>query len=417
MYPHMILVRQKFAAGHIADVAAAVREEIARILPATAIKPGDSVAVTVGSRGIANLALIVRTLVAELKRAGAEVFLVPAMGSHGGATADGQRQVLEHYGVTAEAMGAPVKSAMDVAEIGQTPDGVSVFVDQNALAADHIVAFNRVKPHTDFRGDIESGLLKIMAIGLGKHRGAQHYHQAAVGLGGERVLRTVGSAVLARCPVAFGLAVVENAYDETAVVAALLPAAIEREEPALLRTAKSLMPRLPFPRADILIVDRIGKNISGTGMDTNIVGRIMNIYTPEPPWPKITRIIARDLTDETAGNAVGIGMADFTTRKLAAKIDTHATYTNCVTGLVVEKARLPIVCADDREAVGFALRTIGTMAPREAKVIWIRDTLSLGEVRVSEALLATAGPEDDLEVLGPPAPLAFDAAGTLAGAW
>jgi hypothetical protein len=417
MYPRMALVRQKFAAGHIADIAAAVREEVARVLPATAIEPGDSVAVTVGSRGIANLALIVRTLVAELRRAGAEVYLVPAMGSHGGATAEGQRQVLEHYGVTAGAMGAPIKSAMEVAEIGLTQDGVSVFVDKNALAADHIVVFNRVKPHTDFRGGIESGLLKIMAIGLGKHRGAQHYHQAAVSLGGERVIRTVGAAVLARCPVAFGLAVVENAYDQTAVVAALPPAAIESEEAALLRTAKDLMPRLPFPQADILIVDRIGKNISGTGMDTNIVGRIMNIYTPEPAWPKITRIIVRDLTAETAGNAVGIGMADFTTRTLAAKIDTHATYTNCITGLVVEKARLPIVCENDREAVAMALRTIGAMTPREAKVIWIRDTLSLGEVRVSEALLAAAGPRDDLEAIGQPEPLAFDAAGTLAGAW
>lgn len=413
-FPKMVKVKQNFGPHtSIGNVYASVKGEIEGILPSTEMKPGDSVAITVGSRGIANLAEIVRAIVDVLKSWKCKPFLVPAMGSHGGATAEGQVEVLAHYGITEDDIGVPIKSSMDVEEVGKTEDGLSVFVDKNALSADHIVVFNRVKPHTDFRGDVESGLLKMMTIGLGKHKGAMYYHQAAVKLSGPRVIRTVGRAVIRNCPVAFGLAVVENAYDETAIVSALLPQDIETEEGKLLTKAKEIMAKLPFQEMDLLIVDRMGKNISGTGMDTNVVGRVMNIYTPEPEWPKITRIFVRDLTEETGGNAIGIGMADFTTKRLVDKINWDATYTNAVTGLVVEKARLPVVCKNDREALETALKTVGLVSPDEAKIVWIRDTLSLEEVMISEAFLPFAKGTSNLEVRGEPKEFAFDERGDL----
>jgi len=407
-FPRMIKIGQNFGPHtSIGNVYTAVRGEIEGILPSTRMKPGDSVAITVGSRGIANLAEIVRAIVDELKSWKCKPFLVPAMGSHGGATAKGQVEVLAHYGITEDGLAVPIKSSMDVEEVGRTEDGLSVFVDKNALSADHIVVFNRVKPHTDFRGDVESGLLKMMTIGLGKHKGAMYYHQAAVKLSGPRVIRTVGRTVIHNCPVAFGLAVVENAYDETAIVSALLPQDIETGEGKLLTKAREIMAKLPFQEMDLLIVDRMGKNISGTGMDTNVVGRVMNIYTPEPEWPKITRIFVRDLTEETGGNAIGLGMADFTTEKLAGKINWDATYTNAITGLVVEKARLPVVCKNDKEALETALKTIGLVSPDEAKVVWIRDTLSLEEVMVSEAFLPFVREMSNLEVRGEPKEFSF----------
>lgn len=413
-FPRMVKIKQNFGAHtSIGNVYTAVGKEVESILPAAKVEPGDNVAITVGSRGIANLAEIVRAIVDVLKSWGCRPFLVPAMGSHGGATAQGQVDLLAHYGITEAYIGVPIKSSMDVEEVGKTEDGLSVFVDKNALSADRIVVFNRIKPHTDFRGDVESGLLKIMTIGLGKHKGAMYYHQAAVKLTGPRVIRTVGRTVIHNCPVAFGLAVVENAYDETAIVSALLPQDIETEESKLLIKAKEMMARLPFQEMDLLIVDRMGKNISGTGMDTNIVGRVMNIYTPEPEWPKITRIFVRDLTEETGGNAIGIGMADFTTRRLMDKIEWNSTYTNAITGLVVEKARLPIVCENDKETLETALKTIGLVSPEDAKVIWIRDTLSLEEVMISEAFLPLARERSNLEVIGGPKELLFDENGNL----
>lgn len=409
----MVTVRQNFPAPRLDDVATAVRNEVRRVLPQSQIKRGDTIAITVGSRGIANLALIVRSLVEELKDHGCNPFIVPCMGSHGGATAEGQARILAHYGVTEESIGAPVKSSMEVEIVGKTEDGLDVYVDKNALLADHIVVFNRVKPHTDFRGRVESGLLKMMTIGLGKHRGAQYYHQAAVTYGGTRVIETVGRAVLKCCPVAFGLACVENAYDETALIEAILPRDIPEREIYLLEKARKLMAKLPFDTTDILLVDRIGKNISGTGMDTNVVGRIMNIYTPDPEWPKITRIVVRDLADESEGNALGIGMADFITRKLYDKIDYNAMYTNAITGLVVEKARIPIVCQSDRDALDKALATIGLVAPERAKIIWIKDTLTLDTVAVSEQYMKEIEQRPDLSALTDLWELQFDNQGNL----
>ncbi|MDA8227292.1 MAG: lactate racemase domain-containing protein [Desulfitobacterium hafniense] len=417
VFPRMVRVKQHFNHPQIVDIDAEVRSEVRRILPGTKVCPGDSVAITVGSRGIANLAKIVFALASELKNFGCRVFLVPAMGSHGGATAEGQLKVLEHYGITEASMGVPIKSCMDVTEVTKTEDGLSVFVDQNALGADHIVAFNRIKPHTDFRGEVESGLLKIMTIGLGKHRGATYYHQAAVKLGGSRMIRTVGRSVIRACPVAFGLGVVENANDQTAIITAMLPHEIESQEEALLIRAKELMAKLPFQELDILIVDRIGKNISGTGMDTNVIGRIMNIYTKDPEWPKITRIFVRDLTEETDGNAIGIGMADFTTKRLTEKINYKVTYTNSLTGLVPEKARIPITCENDHEALDTALKTIGLVPPEQAKVIWIQDTLALTEVYVSEVYLPEVQDNPGLQLLGQPEGLSFDSSGNLVSKW
>ncbi|MEW6546702.1 MAG: DUF362 domain-containing protein [Bacillota bacterium] len=416
-FPKVLTVKQKFSSFALPDVREAVRSEVRRVLPHTRIRPDNSVAVTVGSRGIANLATIVRGIVDELLSYGCRPFLVPCMGSHGGATAEGQRKVLEEYGITQSSMGVPIESAMDVGEVARTEEGLRVFVDKNALGADHIVVFNRVKPHTDFRGTIESGLMKMMTIGLGKHSGAQYYHRAAVTYGGSRVIRAVGRAVLRNCPVAFGLAVVEDAYDNTALVEAILPDDIERREAELLAQAREMMAKLPFKKIDVLIIDRMGKNISGTGMDTNVIGRIHNIYEPEPEWPKITRIVVRDLTDETLGNATGVGLADFVTKRLADKIDWHVTYTNCLTGLVVEKARLPMVCPTDRDAVEAALGTVGLVEPEQARLVWIRDTLSLHEVAVSVAFLPEIEDRDDLLVMSEPFDLPFDEVGNLRDMW
>ncbi|BCV24872.1 lactate racemase domain-containing protein [Gelria sp. Kuro-4] len=416
-FPRMVTLKQHFSHHGISNVEEKVREEVGRVLPYTNIRHGDSVAITVGSRGIANLSSIVRTLVRALISYGCKPFIVPCMGSHGGATAEGQKRILEHYGITEKTMGAPVISSMEVKKVGKTDDGLDVYVDSNAVLADHIVVFNRIKPHTDFRGQVESGLLKMMTIGLGKHKGAQYYHQAAVTYGGSHVIETVGKTVLKVCNVAFGLACIEDAYDQTALVEAILPERIEQREKELLVKARELMAKLPFEEMDILLVDQIGKNISGTGMDTNVVGRIMNIYTPDPEKPKITRIVVRDLTDQTEGNAIGIGMADFITKRLADKIDYKAMYTNTITGLVVEKARLPIVCSCDRDALEKALLTIGLVAPEEARVIWIRDTLSLETVAVSEEFLKDALMRKDLEVLGTPWEMKFDVDGSLESPW
>lgn len=407
-YPKIVRIKQKFPRYGIENVNDAVKEEVEGIIHKTRIKAGDSVAVTVGSRGIANLAKIVYKLIEVLRSKGCNVFIVPSMGSHGGATDEGQVKVLEHYGITEQAMKVPIKSSMAVEEVGKTIDGLSVFVDKNALTADHIVIFNRVKVHTDFRGTIESGLSKIMAIGLGKHKGAQYYHQAAVNYGGSHIIRTVGSAVINYCPVAFGLAVVEDAFDDIAIVKAILPENIQAEEEKLLIKSKELMAKLPFNRADILIVDEIGKNISGTGMDTNVIGRFMNIYTEEPNEPKITRIFVRDLTNESDGNAIGVGLADYTTSRLVNSIDWKATYTNVITGLVVEKARIPVVCKTDKEAFDLLFKTIGLIKPEKAKLMWIKNTLSLSKMYVSEAFLPEVRNRTDLEIIGEPEDIVFD---------
>ncbi len=413
MYPNMYRIRQTFEGPAVKDIPATVAAELARIDVASVIKPGQTVALTAGSRGVANIATIIKATVQYLQAIGAKPFVIPAMGSHGGGTAEGQLDVLSHYGITEATMGVPLRASMEVVQIGDTPDGLPVWLDKYASEADHIGVINRIKPHTDFSGAIESGLMKMMTIGLGKYHGAQHYHRANVQYGYEHVIRTVGRTVLQQARIAFGLGVVENGYDQTAIIRAVLAPQLEETELELQALAKKLVARLPFDFIHLLIVEEMGKNISGAGMDTKVIGRIMNIIEPPPRHPRILRIYVRDLHDDSYGNATGVGLADVVSRRLVNKIDPTATYINCLTGLSPESARIPITVDADREAVEAALGTIGLVKPEEARIVRIKNTLLLEELDVSEALLAEVKPRDNLEILWEPKPLTFDSTGTL----
>jgi hypothetical protein len=412
-FPPMYRVRQVFEAPRVEDLELAIRRELESIRAKTLIRRGSRIAVTAGSRGITGIDRILRCLVAALKEMGAKPFLVPCMGSHGGGTAEGQIEVLESLGITETAIGAPIVSSVEVKEIGRSSYGFPVFVDRHAAEADGIVVVNRIKPHTEFEGPIESGLMKMMAIGMGKHRGCLEVHKQTVHYGYREVIPEIGRVILDRLPIVFGLAVVENVYDETALVRAILPGDFFKQEVQLLERAKQLMARLPFDRVDILIVDEMGKNISGTGMDSNVIGRIMFIGEPEPKQPKIIRIVVLDLTEASHGNAVGIGLADYTTRRLVTKMDQAVTATNAITAMTPEKGRIPIALKTDREAVNAAFTTIGAVEPRRARVVHIRNTLAIAEMDVAEVFLNEIAGRRDLEILREVGPLAFDQAGNL----
>jgi len=409
MLPTMIRVRQTFARPRVEDIPRAVAERLqAAGLP---VKRGDTVAVGAGSRGIANIDTIVGATVRYLLDLGARPFVFPAMGSHGGGTAEGQLSVLAHYGITEAAMGCPVRATMEVDQVGEAL-GLPVWLDRFAAGADWIGLVNRIKPHTDFKGSIESGLFKMMTIGLGKWKGAVQYHRANVNHGYETVITSVGREMLAKARIGFGLGVAENGYDETAQIEAFTAAELEAGERRLLKSAREWMARLPFSPIDVLIVEQMGKNISGSGMDTNIIGRPTNPHEPFPSDPKILWIVALDITDESYGNAIGIGNADFTTRRLVDKIDMKPTLINSITACSPGMAKVPATYETDREAIETALSCIGLTPPERARVIRITSTLVLGEIEVSEAYAAEVDKRRDLTVLGE-ALLGFDASGRL----
>lgn len=413
-YPRMLRLRQHFDAPVVSDVPEAVMQEIASLDLQRKVKPGDTVAISAGSRGIANIDKIIRAIVVAMQQLGARPFVVPAMGSHGGGTAEGQASVIAHYGITEQTMGVPVKSSMDVVHIGTTEDGIPVYFDRYAHDADHVVVCNRVKPHTAFRGEIESGLFKMMMIGLGKHRGANIYHQAIVQHSFDRIIRTVGRMVLEKCPILLGLATIENGYDQTAKIAAVEPARFEDVERELLALAKAWMPRLPFDQLDLLIIDEMGKDISGAGVDTNVIGRKFNDHSASPgEKPRITRVFVRDLTRATEGNAIGVGIADFVTSRLVKKIDFHKTYVNAITGNHPSAGSVPLHYDTDRQVLDAALCTIGLIEPEKAKVIRIKNTLQVGELEVSEAFAADLDGRQDLTLLQPARDMQFDLEGNL----
>lgn len=400
LYPRMMLIRQHFNAPTLQDIPGAIRQELAKLPLSDRIKPGDSVALTVGSRGIANMALIIKILVEELKRHGANPFIVPAMGSHGGGTAEGQRAIVEAYGVTEDFIGAPIHASMEVVQVGSIEDGIPVFFDKCAHEADHVAIVARIKPHTDFSGEIESGLHKMMLIGLGKHRGASLYHQAFAHYSFGHIVRSVGQTVIENGNILLGLAIVENQFDETALIKSVAPEEFLEREKELLILAKKLIPRLPFQQVDLLIVDQIGKDVSGTGMDTNVIGRKDYLYPcNEEVLPRVTRIYVRDLTQKTHGNATGIGIADYTHTRLVNKTDFDSTYINCLTGDNPKAAAIPIHYNTDRKVLDVALKTVGYVQPENAKVIRIRNTLDLKEIMVSEAYQAEMKGRDDLEII------------------
>jgi hypothetical protein len=412
--PRMLRVKQKFEAPTLEDIPAAVRAEVQSLALDSKVTAGESVAISVGSRGIANIALIIKSLVEELKALGLEPFLVPAMGSHGGGVAEAQQAIIEGYGVTEEYTGAPIKASMETVQVGETEDGVPVFFDKYAYEANHVAVVGRIKPHTDFVGEIESGLHKMMLIGLGKHKGAALYHQAIVHYSFDRIIRSVGQTVVDKCGVLLGLGLVENQYDKTALIKGVGAEELVEREKELLILAKKWMPRLPFETVDLLIVDEIGKNISGAGMDTNVVGRkFHDNHAAEKEYPKVTRILVRGLTEETHGNASGIGTAEYAHKRAIEEMDREITYINCMTGNHPSGAHIPLYFDTDRICIDRALETVGLVEPENAKVLRIHNTLELAEVLVSEAYLPEVEKRDDLEVIGEAEDMPFDANGDL----
>ena len=411
--PAMIKIKQNFQTNPIQDVRGKIRSELAAIELRRIILPGQNVAITAGSRGINNIAEILSSLVDELRKLHAKPFIVAAMGSHGGATADGQREVLTHYGITEKFLGVPVQTSMEVVEVGMSPEGIPVLIDKNAAQADHIVVVNRIKPHTDFEGNIESGLMKMITIGLGKQKAADYYHNCFMDLGHYPLIVSIARTVLKNCRIAFGLGIVENQRDETQIIKAMPADQIEQKERELLVQAKELLPRLPFDSMDILIVDEMGKNYSGTGMDQNVIGRTVVPYHKVPSIPRINRIFVRNLSDESDGNAIGIGNADYTTKQLVDKIDRTSTYMNAITSSCPEMIRIPPYFDSDREVMEVVMETIPAGDPLEKRIVHIKNTLMLEEMYVSEPMQDEIQGLDTIEILGGPFPMKFDESGNM----
>ena len=397
--PKVALVEYYFDPQRIEDIPAEVGKEMQRLRLQEKIRQGDSVAISAGSRGIANIHIITRAVVNELKKLGARPFIFPSMGSHGGATAEGQLTVLEKYGISESSMGCPLRSTMEVAYLGEGADGYPLYVDKYAAEADHIVLINRIKPHTKFSGPLESGLMKMMAIGMGKQKGAEYYHRAAVRLTFEKIVVAVGSEILRKCPILFGLGIVENGYDQTCVIRALAPDDIAEGEKTLLVVAKERMARLPFDQIDVLVIDQIGKNISGTGMDVNVTGRNRDILGDYTTGPQVKRIFVRDLSEESEGNALGIGFADFTTTRVTEKMDRKKTYINCLTAVSPEKGAIPIYFDTDREALEACFMTIGDIPVHQVRLVHIKSTLHVSKLSVSQAFEAEVSASDKLRGL------------------
>ena len=414
-YPRILRIRQQFDRPRVADIAATVSSQLERLDLGRRIRPGQSVALTAGSRGIANIPLVLKATADFMKRLGARPFLIPAMGSHGGGTAEGQRKIIESYGITEEFVGVPIRASMDTIQVGTAGDGFPVYLDKHASEADHIAVVGRIKPHTGFHGPIESGLLKMMMIGLGKHTGALMYHRILLEKPWDATVRSVAKTMMATGKIAFGVGVVESSYDETAIIEAVAPEDFERREEALLVQARAMLPRLPIRQADLLIVDRIGKDISGSGIDTNVVGRKRAFRDmPIPAGIPVMRFIyIRGLTPNTHGNATGIGLADFTRTDLVKAMNYRATVINCLTAGYPEGAFLPVHFDTDREVLDAALAILGSRSPEQARILRIPDTLHLEEIEISEPVLQEPDPQTTYTPISRTAPLEFDARGDL----
>jgi hypothetical protein len=413
----MFEAKQEFDQPKVEDIKKEIRQELVKKGLKDRVRKGQRIAVTAGSRGIANIAEILATVVEEVRKAGGEPFIVPAMGSHGGSTPEGQVEVLCSLGVTEETVGAPIVSSMEVDPVGTLEGGVTVYLDRKALQADGIFVVGRVKPHTDFKGGIESGLLKMLAIGLGKQKGAEmiHWHKYD---GYHRIMPEAGKLIAEKTNVVMGLAILENASHETAMVRALLPGEFVAGEMMLLETAKGLLPRIPFKEVDVLIVEEIGKNISGVGMDTNVTGRFWMPGESDPKATTVGKIVVLDLSEETHGNAIGIGLADLTTARAASKIDHQQTYVNCLTQGSGETGKIPPFLPSDRDAITTAVRICGPVDPAKARVVRIKNTQELERIWVSESLAKEIKSSPELsgrvKLLGEPREMQFDVLGTLA---
>lgn len=410
--PRMVSVRQKFPGEQIADIPGEISGLFRRDGRTSRIRAGSRIAVAVGSRGIHAIDRITRAVIDELRRLGASPFIVPSMGSHGGATAEGQRQLLARFGITEETMGVPVVSSMETVRAGSLEDGTPVWLDREAMATDGIVVINRIKPHTAFTSDYESGLLKMIAIGLGKHRGATDFHACGLDRMGE-LLPKLGRVVIEKAPILFGLAVLENAYERPARFEMVWSEEMIGREPALLKEARALMPRIIPGNLDVLVVHEIGKEISGSGMDPNITGRSSSPFFRRENVLQVQRIVVLNLSNASGGSAMGIGLADFTTDRAVASMNVETTWINCITAGVTASGKIPIHMPTDREAILLALKTCARVRHPQSRIVWIRNTLALERIRVSEPLLAELKDHPQIEVEGDPTPMPFDGEGNL----
>jgi hypothetical protein len=414
-FPKMVEARQVIDQPRLDDYVTEIRRQLNSKGLAKKVRRGQRIAITAGSRGIANIPEILRTVVEEVKAAGGEPFIIPAMGSHGGATPHGQVETLRSLGITEESICAPIISSMEVDKIGEIK-GTPVYIDRNALRADGIIVVGRVKPHTDFKGEIESGLMKMMAIGLGKQKGAEMIHHNLYE-GYHTLLPAAARLIMEKAPILMGLALLENARHETAKIIALEPEEFEAAELKLLQEAKGLLARLPFQELDLLVVEEIGKNISGVGMDTNVTGRFWMPGESDPDAAKIDKIVVLDLSEETHGNAIGIGLADLTTRRVFDKIDYPSTYVNCLTQGTCATGKVPIWLPNDRDAIDTALRVIGPVDRAKVKMMVIKNTQELEHFWISESLAEQIRKDKKLakrvELLGDLREVQFDVLGTL----
>jgi hypothetical protein len=408
--PQMVRIRQKFDGSKLDNLQETLEHELQRPGSIDRIIPGQQVAVAVGSRGVANIDLFTKITVDAIKKAGGHPFIVPCMGSHGGATAEGQKDVLHHLGVTEEAMGAPIRSSMEVIKLDELPNGLPVYVDQIASTADAIVVINRVKPHTAFRGRIESGIMKMIAIGLGKQKGAETCHQLGFKYMAENV-PAMANIMINKLPIIFGVALVENAYDQTCRIEVLPAEHIEAREEELLKEAKARLPKILFDQVDVLVIDYIGKNISGDGMDPNVTGRYPTPYAHG--GPDVSKMVVLDLTPETQGNANGVGTADFTTQRLVDKMDLVATFVNGLTSTVCAPTKISTTLDNEFYAIKAAVKTCNILDYTKCRLVRIQDTLHLGEIEISVNLLEDAKKHADIEVLSEPYDLQFDSEGNL----
>ncbi|WP_127586741.1 hypothetical protein [Paenibacillus koleovorans] len=415
--PRMVPVKQTFASRGLPSSAlpALIRDQFHREEIRQKVKAGMRIAIGVGSRGIDSLLDIVRCTVQELKQLGALPFIVPAMGSHGGGTAAGQQHVLAEYGITEENVGVPIRSSMDTCHLGTVLEDVEVYFDKVVIdEADGYMVISRIKPHTDFKAPIESGILKMLGIGLGKHRGASYLHRGGMS-GFDLLLPAVGGLIMERTPFLFGLGLVEDAYHQAAIIELITKEQLPEREQELLEEAKRLMPRFWLQEIDVLVVDEIGKNISGSGLDPNIVGRTGNTKASDQfkDAPPINKVVILGLTEETNGNAVGIGLADFTTRRLVQAIDFEKVYINAITAVETSPGKLPLILAHDKEALSIAVYTGGRRDFSQVKLVRIRNTLSMNEIWVSENMIPEVERHAMMEVIGSPREWRFDADGYL----
>jgi len=417
-FPKMLAMEQTFPPSQKLDFSPLLEQQFTQTGLREQIKPGMRIALGVGSRGITNLKNIVQATLDVLIRAGARPFIVPAMGSHAGATSQGQLEMLASYGVTPESMGVPIEASMEVKKIGTALDGLDVVFSVPALAADGIVILNRIKPHTDFRGNLGSGIQKMMVIGFGKQVGASNAHRAAAHAGYETVLRAFAKTILGSVPIFGAVALLEDQHHQTATVEVIRPENIIDREDLLFKKAQSLLARLPFEDIDLLIIDRMGKDISGSGMDTNVIGRdisgyLSSLHPDGSITPRVSRIFVRDLTPASNGNGVGIGLADFTTARLVKSLNLEYTYMNALTSLGLVPAKIPIHFENDREAIQAALASLAAADPGHLRVVRIADTLNLERFQASEPCIGMLNSHQGVKTAGTAREIDFDTVGNL----